>query len=108
MATIRPNELETTGVDAPRSWLFVKKPMSMLLTEAGEAGEHSLKRTLGPARRARRHNKRRAANGARLGRHAAARNAGLSRQGRCHHELALAGVDPTGSHPAQRARHFRH
>src|SRR5229473_459736 len=47
MATIRPNELETTGVDAPRSWLFVKKPMSMLLTEAGEAGEHSLKRTLG-------------------------------------------------------------
>ena len=47
MATIRPNELETTGVDAPRSWLFVKKPMGMLLTEAGEAGEHSLKRTLG-------------------------------------------------------------
>ena len=47
MATIRPNELETTGVDPPRSWLFVKKPMSMLLTEAGEAGEHSLKRTLG-------------------------------------------------------------
>ncbi len=47
MATIRPNELETTGVDVPRSWLFVKKPMSMLLTEAGEAGEHSLKRTLG-------------------------------------------------------------
>src|SRR5258707_13573768 len=47
MATIRPNELETTGVDAPRSWLFVKKPMSMLLSECGEAGEHSLKRTLG-------------------------------------------------------------
>src|ERR1700731_3286263 len=28
--------------------LFVKKPMSMLLSEVGEAGEHSLKRTLGP------------------------------------------------------------
>ena len=48
MATSRPNELEVTGADAdPRSWLFVKKPMSMLLSEAGEAGEHSLKRTLG-------------------------------------------------------------
>src|SRR5713226_7372186 len=47
MATIRPTELETTGVDAPRSWLFVKKPMSMLISEAGDAGEHSLKRTLG-------------------------------------------------------------
>jgi len=34
-------------VDAPRSWLFVKKPMSMLISEAGDAGEHSLKRTLG-------------------------------------------------------------
>jgi basic amino acid/polyamine antiporter, APA family len=47
MATIRPTELETTGVEAPRSWLFVKKPMSMLVSEAGDAGEHSLKRTLG-------------------------------------------------------------
>jgi APA family basic amino acid/polyamine antiporter len=28
--------------------LFAKKPMSMLLSEAGESGEHSLKRTLGP------------------------------------------------------------
>src|SRR5690242_21828391 len=48
MATIRPTELETTGVEAPRSWLFVKKPISMLVSEAGDAGEHSLKRTLGP------------------------------------------------------------
>ena len=28
--------------------LFAKKPMSMLLTEAKESGEHSLRRTLGP------------------------------------------------------------
>src|SRR5713226_3727359 len=28
--------------------LFAKKPMSMLLTESKEAGEHSLRRTLGP------------------------------------------------------------
>ncbi len=28
--------------------LFAKKPMSMLLSEAGETGEHTLKRTLGP------------------------------------------------------------
>jgi basic amino acid/polyamine antiporter, APA family len=47
MATTRPNELDATGASDPRSWLFVKKPMSMLLSEAGEAGEHSLKRTLG-------------------------------------------------------------
>ncbi|HXN52077.1 MAG TPA: amino acid permease [Candidatus Acidoferrum sp.] len=48
MATIRPNELEATGADvAPGNPLFVKKPMSMLLSECGEAGEHSLKRTLG-------------------------------------------------------------
>jgi basic amino acid/polyamine antiporter, APA family len=46
MAT-RSNELDTTGASDPRRWLFVKKPMSMLLSEAGEAGEHSLKRTLG-------------------------------------------------------------
>src|SRR3954451_15163811 len=30
------------------SKLFVRKPMSMLLSEAGETGEHSLKRELGP------------------------------------------------------------
>jgi APA family basic amino acid/polyamine antiporter len=49
MATSRPNELNPS-VDAEphRSWLFVKKPMNMLLAEAGEAGDHSLKRTLGP------------------------------------------------------------
>src|SRR6202158_1339612 len=46
MAT-RSNELDATGANDPRSWLFVKKPMSMLLAECGEAGEHSLKRTLG-------------------------------------------------------------
>src|SRR5579864_1407761 len=46
MAT-RSNELDASGASDPRSWLFVKKPMSMLLSEAGEAGEHSLKRTLG-------------------------------------------------------------
>jgi APA family basic amino acid/polyamine antiporter len=46
MAT-RSNELDATGASDPRSWLFVKKPMSMLLAECGEAGEHSLKRTLG-------------------------------------------------------------
>ena len=28
--------------------LFVKKPMGMLLNEAEESGEHTLKRTLGP------------------------------------------------------------
>src|SRR5712675_1092027 len=46
MAT-RSNELDATGASDPRSWLFVKKPMNMLLAEAGEAGQHSLKRTLG-------------------------------------------------------------
>src|SRR6201987_2125690 len=46
MAT-RSNDLDATGASDPRSWLFVKKPMSMLLAEAGNAGEHSLKRTLG-------------------------------------------------------------
>src|SRR3982075_4458101 len=46
MAT-RSNELDATGASDPRSWLFEKKPMNMLLAEAGEAGEHSLKRTLG-------------------------------------------------------------
>src|ERR1700732_4404800 len=46
MAT-RSNELDATGASDPRSWFFVKKPMNMLLAEAGEAGEHSLKRSLG-------------------------------------------------------------
>jgi basic amino acid/polyamine antiporter, APA family len=41
------NELDVTGASDPRSWFFVKKPMSMLLSEAGETGEHSLKRSLG-------------------------------------------------------------
>jgi APA family basic amino acid/polyamine antiporter len=48
MATSRPNELERTGADVVLGGsLFVKKPMSMLLSECGDAGEHSLKRTLG-------------------------------------------------------------
>jgi APA family basic amino acid/polyamine antiporter len=48
MATSRPNELESTGADVvPGGSLFVKKPMSMLLSECGDAGEHSLKRSLG-------------------------------------------------------------
>src|ERR1700682_2314844 len=47
MAT-RPNELDATGASDPRSWLFVKKPMNMLLSEVGDSGEHCLKRTLGP------------------------------------------------------------
>src|ERR1700736_6617903 len=42
-----PNEFDAGADSAPRSWLFVKKPMSMLLSEAGDTGEHSLKRTLG-------------------------------------------------------------
>src|ERR1700680_787287 len=46
MAT-RPSEFDAGADSAPRSWLFVKKPMNMLLSEAGDAGEHSLKRTLG-------------------------------------------------------------
>jgi basic amino acid/polyamine antiporter, APA family len=46
MAT-RSNELDASGASDPRSWLFVKKPMNMLLSEAGETGEHGLKRTLG-------------------------------------------------------------
>src|SRR4030081_3233349 len=46
MAT-RSNDLDATGASDPRSWLFVKKPMNMLLAEAGEAGQHSLKRTHG-------------------------------------------------------------
>src|SRR5215467_11654283 len=48
MATTRPNEFGETIADvSPGNSLFVKKPMSMLLSEAGEAGEHSLKRSLG-------------------------------------------------------------
>jgi basic amino acid/polyamine antiporter, APA family len=45
----RPNELERPigGGNGAQSGLLVKKPMSMLVAEAGEAGQHSLKRTLG-------------------------------------------------------------
>jgi basic amino acid/polyamine antiporter, APA family len=49
--TSRPNELEGaipgTGSSSSNP-LFAKKPMSALLAEAGESGEHSLRRTLGP------------------------------------------------------------
>jgi basic amino acid/polyamine antiporter, APA family len=46
----RPNELDRNAagtVNGSGNPLFVKKPMDMLLTEAGSSGEHSLKRTLG-------------------------------------------------------------
>ena len=47
--SIRPNELDAAVVGGKRDGsIFAKKPMSMLLDEAKEAGEHSLKRTLGP------------------------------------------------------------
>jgi basic amino acid/polyamine antiporter, APA family len=47
MATSRPNELPASGADVVSGSLFVTKPMDMLLSEVGESGEHSLKRTLG-------------------------------------------------------------
>jgi basic amino acid/polyamine antiporter, APA family len=47
MATSRPNELPASGADVVPGSLFVTKPMDMLLSEVGESGEHSLKRTLG-------------------------------------------------------------
>ena len=50
MSTTRPNELGTSvsaGTNGGGNPLFIRKPMSMLLSEATEAGEHSLKRTLG-------------------------------------------------------------
>src|SRR5215471_1465015 len=50
MSTTRPNELDRAmaeGVSSTHKPLFVKKPMSMLVAEAGEAGQQSLKRTLG-------------------------------------------------------------
>ncbi len=49
--TSRPNELEAAIPDAGSRGgnpLFARKPMSLLLAESKEAGEHSLKRTLGP------------------------------------------------------------
>jgi APA family basic amino acid/polyamine antiporter len=49
--TSRPNELEAVIPEAGSrggNALFAKKPMSVLLAESGETGEHSLKRTLGP------------------------------------------------------------
>jgi basic amino acid/polyamine antiporter, APA family len=47
MSTTRSNELGRPIAEATSSGLFVKKPMSMLVEESKEAGEHSLKRTLG-------------------------------------------------------------
>jgi basic amino acid/polyamine antiporter, APA family len=49
--TSRTNELDASiaqGRSSNGNPLFAKKPMEVLLSEAGEAGEHSLKRTLGP------------------------------------------------------------
>src|ERR1700732_3611235 len=49
--TSRPDELDASvaqGVSGRGNPLFAKKPMSMLLAEAKDTGEHSLKRTLGP------------------------------------------------------------
>src|SRR5689334_5330933 len=40
----RGPEAATAGADS----LFIRKPLDMLLREAGESGEHTLKRTLGP------------------------------------------------------------
>jgi len=50
MGTTKPTELEGTmpaGGRRTSNPLFAKKPMEWLLTEATQAGEHSLKRTLG-------------------------------------------------------------
>src|SRR3982075_1746938 len=44
LATAIPGEVTHNGDDS----LFAKKPISALLAEAEEIGEHSLKRTLGP------------------------------------------------------------
>src|SRR5215475_2939887 len=50
--TSRPNELGAAAAgEAARNGdggLFAKKPMEMLLAEAKDSGEHSLKKTLGP------------------------------------------------------------
>jgi basic amino acid/polyamine antiporter, APA family len=44
-----PNELDArVPREGSSNGVFAKKPMEMLFAEAGEAGEHSLKRTLGP------------------------------------------------------------
>src|SRR5256714_2504916 len=49
MSSTRSDDLPAAVAQNPPAGngLFVRKPMSMLLSEAGEAGEHSLKRTLG-------------------------------------------------------------
>src|SRR5256885_7266826 len=49
MSSTRSDDLPAAVAQDPPvgNGLFVRKPMSMLLSEAGEAGEHSLKRTLG-------------------------------------------------------------
>jgi basic amino acid/polyamine antiporter, APA family len=46
----RPNELDRSAAGTGNGWsraLFVRKPMGMLLSECGESGEQSLKRSLG-------------------------------------------------------------
>jgi APA family basic amino acid/polyamine antiporter len=50
MGTTKPNELEgaiPAGRNSTGNSLFAKKPMEWLCNESAEAGEHSLKRTLG-------------------------------------------------------------
>jgi basic amino acid/polyamine antiporter, APA family len=47
MSTTRSDNLREAAHAGSSGDLFVKKPMDMLLNEAGDAGEHSLKRTLG-------------------------------------------------------------
>src|SRR5437762_2122822 len=49
MSSTRSDDLPAAVAQDPPAGngLFVRKPMGMLLSEAGEAGEHSLKRSLG-------------------------------------------------------------
>src|SRR5437660_11058993 len=49
MSSTRSDDLPAAVAQDPPAGngLFVRKPMSMLLSEAGDAGEHSLKRSLG-------------------------------------------------------------
>jgi len=49
MSSTRSNELGTAVVEGrSKGGLFVTKPIDLLMKEAGETGEHSLKRALGP------------------------------------------------------------
>ena len=48
IATNRNISRGTQAAPAATDSLFIRKPLDMLLHEAGESGEHTLKRTLGP------------------------------------------------------------